>query len=102
MQAARFILILYYVGLDSEQEHIKRIANRVSKGGHGIPTEDANRRDSTRFESLNAVLPYCDAGAFFDNENGFIDVAEYVNGEIIVKGEYRPQWLQALMVIYGK
>ena len=33
-----------------------------------------------RFESLVRVLPYCDEVALFDNENGFVEVAEYTNG----------------------
>ena len=32
----------------------------------------------------------------FDNENGFIEVAEYRNGELLCKGDYRPQWLRQL------
>lgn len=31
--------------------------------------------------------------------NGFVEVAEYVNGELIPKGDYRPRWLQELLQI---
>ena len=88
---------LYYIGLNSADESIKRIANRVAKGGHDIPQEDVYRRFSSRFDSLLRVLPLCDEAAFYDNENGFVEVANYQNGEIIPKGDYRPAWLRELM-----
>lgn len=91
-----YIIRLYYVGLDTADESIKRIENRVSKGGHDIPTENVLRRFQNRFQDLNKILPYCDEAVFFDNENGFVEVAEYKNGELIAKGNVKPQWLVSL------
>ena len=51
---------LYYVGLDTVEESLKRIENRVSKGGHTIPRQDVERRYRRRFEDLARILPYCD------------------------------------------
>ena len=87
---------LYYVGLSSIDESLKRIANRVQKGGHDIPPEDVSRRFSTRFHDIAEVLPYCDEAVFYDNENGFKAVAEYSNGEITTKGEPLPKWITDL------
>ena len=94
---AGYIIRLYYVGLDTLQECIKRIDNRVSKGGHDIARQDVARRFERRFDVLLKILPYCDEAVFFDNDNGFAEVAEYVNGEVILKGDYRPRWLLSLM-----
>lgn len=88
---AGYYVRLYYVGISSEAEALKRIANRVAKGGHDIPREDVHRRYGERHAALAAVLPYCDEAVFFDNENGFVEVAEYRNGELLCKGEYRPR-----------
>lgn len=41
---AGYYVRLYYVGISSEAEALKRIANRVAKGGHDIPREDVHRR----------------------------------------------------------
>ena len=87
---------LYYVGLDTAQESLQRIRNRVAKGGHDSPQADVLRRFTSRFEDLARVLPYCDEAVFFDNDNGFQEVAEYKNGELLPKGEYRPAWLEEL------
>ena len=84
------------MGLSSVDESLKRIANRVQKGGHDIPAEDVKRRFETRFKDIAAVLPYCDEAVFYDNENGFKEVAEYRNGEIITKGEPLPKWITEL------
>ncbi|MCL2579960.1 MAG: hypothetical protein FWE32_08000 [Oscillospiraceae bacterium] len=88
---------LFYVGLNTPDESIKRIKNRVEKGGHDIPSDDVTRRFNERFEALRRVLPYCDEAALFDNENGFIQVAEYRNGEIVPLVDTRPAWLISLV-----
>lgn len=84
---------MYYVGLNTENESLCRIENRVRKGGHNIPREDVHRRYFLRFQSLNAVIPYCDEVIFYDNENGFIKVAEIKNGIFRYTNGYCPQWL---------
>ena len=66
---------LYYIGLDTVEESLGRIRNRVAKGGHNIPREDVERRFSTRFADVLRVLPYCDEARFFDNDNGFVAVS---------------------------
>lgn len=93
---AGYYIRLYYIGLDTAEESLRRISNRVSKGGHDIPREDVERRFSQRFEALARVLPYCDEVTLFDNDNGFVEVAEYRNGELVPKGGYCPAWLAEL------
>lgn len=99
---AGYYIRLYYVGLDTAQESIQRIANRVRKGGHNIPTHDVEARFSRRFSDVEKVLPYCDEARFFDNENGFVLVAEYRNGEILPVGTTSPTWLLELMQAVNK
>lgn len=87
---------LYYVGLDSAEECLQRIENRVAHGGHDIREEDVMRRFAGRWEAVAKILPYCDEAHFFDNYNGFVEVAEYVNGELIIKGNRVPDWIKEL------
>ena len=42
------------------------------------------------------MLPYCDEARFFDNDNGFVEVAEYRNGELIPRVSNPPRWLREL------
>ncbi len=84
---------LFYIGLDTAAESLLRIANRVRRGGHNIPEEDVQRRFAGRWEAVAKVLAYCDEAEFYDNDNGFVKVAEYRNGELRPVGDYHPQWL---------
>lgn len=92
-----YTIRLYYIGLDTMEESLGRIANRVAKGGHDIPREDVERRFQSRFTDVLRVLPYCDEARFFDNDNGFVEVAEYRNGELIPRVSNPPRWLLELM-----
>lgn len=94
---AGYYIRLYYVGLDTAEESIRRIRNRVERGGHDIPTKDVNARFSHRFEDVLKILPYCDEAKFFDNDNGYVLVAEYRNGQLLPIGTYRPTWLSQLL-----
>ena len=98
-QAARergYSVRLYYVGLDSAEECLQRIENRVAHGGHDIREEDVLRRFAGRWDAVAKILPYCDKARFFDNYNGFAEAAEYTNGELIVKGSNHPAWVEEL------
>ena len=96
VKEAGYYVRLYYVGLDTVEESKRRIENRVARGGHNFNTEDIERRFSRRWEAVKAVLPFCDEAAFYDNDNGFVEVAAYRNGELILEGEYRPRWVVEL------
>lgn len=87
---------MFYVGLDTLDESLLRIQNRVRRGGHNIPNDDVSRRFSARWESLAKVLPCCDEAEFYDNDNGFVKVAEYRNGEFRTVGNRIPNWILEL------
>lgn len=92
-----YYIRLYYVGLDTMEESLLRIENRVKKGGHNINTDTVMNRFSKRFEDLLAVLPYCNKATFYDNDNGFVTVAKYRNGELQTIGQSSPRWLTELI-----
>ncbi len=91
-----YFVRLFYIGLDSLDESLERIQNRVRHGGHNIPPEDVTRRYSGRFEAVRRILPYCNEAEFYDNGNGFVKVGEYRNGVLLRVGEYAPQWMRQL------
>ena len=88
---------LFYVALDTAEESLSRIENRVRRGGHNIPSDDVIRRFGGRWDAVKKILPYCDQAEFYDNDNGFVKVAEYRNGELRTVGSKCPQWLQELL-----
>lgn len=91
-----YMVTMYYVGLNSKEESLSRIANRVRKGGHSIPKDDVIRRFNKRTDSLKEILPLCDKVIFYDNENGFVKVAEITNNKFSYTNGYRPQWLDQI------
>ena len=93
---------LFYIGLDSAEESLSRIENRIKRGGHDIPRDDVIRRFAGRWEAVAKVLPYCDEADFYDNDNGFVLVAEYRNGELRTIGTRRPAWLIELQEYLDK
>jgi predicted ABC-type ATPase len=95
-KAQGYYIRLCYVGLDTLEESLARIENRVRRGGHDIRDEDVTRRFAGRWEAVAKVLPYCDEARFFDNDNGFVEVAEYVNGELLQKGDKLSLWCKEL------
>jgi predicted ABC-type ATPase len=88
---------LYYIGLDTPEECMERIANRVARGGHKISENDVMRRFAGRWDAVKRILPLCDEVRFFDNDNGFAEVAEYRNGELFLKSDQLPAWLHELL-----
>lgn len=92
-----YYIRLYYVGLDTLEESLLRIENRVKRGGHNIDSDTVSSRFDKRFDDLIAVLPYCNEATFYDNDNGFVPVAKYKNGEILPFGSKHPNWLKELL-----
>jgi len=88
-----FFIRLYYIGLDTPEECLRRINNRTTRGGNDIGEVDIRRRFKERWKSIKRILPYCDEAFFFDNDNGFVEVAEYIDGELKLKGDRHPKWV---------
>lgn len=67
-QAAGYVVKLIFLTLDSPEEAIARVAQRVLQGGHDIPEATIRRRFAAglhNFEHLYA--PLVDAWALYDN-----------------------------------
>ena len=74
---------MVYIGLNSADESIERVANRVAAGGHYIPDDIIRRRFKNRFIQLERVLFLCDTARFYDNTHGFELIAEYYENKMM-------------------
>lgn len=92
-RCAGYNIVLYYIGLNTSDESLFRIERRVKKGGHNIPKEDVIRRFNNRFKTLKELIPYCDKVIFYDNENGFENIATITNSIFQQLGDCTPEWL---------
>lgn len=91
-----YIIRLYYVGLETLEESLKRIRLRAANGGHFIPEDDVTRRFNKRYESLLKIMPYCDEVIFYDNCNGFVEIARYAEDVLVMKTKQPPKWMLEL------
>jgi predicted ABC-type ATPase len=62
-------VLVWYVGLESPELHIQRVAARVRRGGHSIPEEIIRRRYERSRLNLVQLLPSLTALRVYDNSD---------------------------------
>lgn len=67
-QEAGYTVSLFYVFLDSPEMAVERVAQRVMRGGHNIPTETIYRRYERSISNFfKLYAPVCDYFLFINN-----------------------------------
>lgn len=66
-----FIVTLLYVGVSSPQVAVSRVAERVSKGGHGVSTELILKRFRQSLNNLPKIARSADAVKIYSNDQLF-------------------------------
>lgn len=61
------VLNVWYVGLESVEHHIQRVAARVRQGGHNIPEGDIRRRWVGSHANLIRLIPWVTNLSVYDN-----------------------------------
>lgn len=92
-----FYIVLNYIGVENPQIAKDRVRIRVSKGGHGIPEQDIEKRYYESLENLNKVITLCDEVNIYDNSYMFKDIIYYKNGYLIWKDNSIPNWAKFLL-----
>lgn len=70
-QASGYKVHLLFFYLETPEQAIQRVAQRVSNGGHGIPEEVIRRRFKRGIDNLlNLYLPICDSVTIWNNTKG--------------------------------
>ncbi len=64
---AGFEVRIWYVGLESVELHLARVASRVTRGGHDIPEADIRRRFDNSRRNLIQLTPLLTELKLFDN-----------------------------------
>ena len=64
-----FVTLVFFM-LDSPEQAVKRVARRVSMGGHNIPVDVICRRYEAGLQNLfQLYMPVCDYWALYDNSD---------------------------------
>lgn len=92
-----YFVEVHYVGVDSVEIAKERVHYRISKGGHGIPDKDIERRYMESFCKLVDILDECDLITFYDNTEYFERFAIYKNGRMEILLDKIPMWFGKLM-----
>lgn len=94
-----FVVHLIYIGVESVQIAIDRIAIRVAKGGHHIPDEDVQRRYVRSLSHLRAGIERADEVTVVDNtlDEGPRAVVTMAQGQITLRAETMPRWVAAAL-----
>ena len=67
-QKRGYFVTLLFFSLSSPEQACKRVAKRVSEGGHNIPTDVIYRRNENGLSNLfNLYMPVCDYWTLYDN-----------------------------------
>ena len=88
---------LCYIAVNTVSDCLARIQNRVRHSGTDVPTDTVIQRFNTRWDTLLKVLPQCNSVELYDNDNGFIKVADYQKGHIHATEDKIPAWLDELL-----
>jgi len=74
MEAARpvgYRVVLHYVSVDTPEQALDRIRNRVALGGHDVPEMDVRRRFLRSLANLPAAIARSDEVLVYDNSNPY-------------------------------
>lgn len=70
-QSLDYKVRLIFFFLETEEQAIQRVVQRVSNGGHGIPEADIRRRFHRGiYNLLNLYMPICDSALIYNNALG--------------------------------
>ncbi len=99
-EAKGYTVLLIFVGIDSAQSSVERVAIRVSKGGHDVPQEKIEQRYARTMKNLQRALTEIGNIRVYDNSDLGRPcrlVATRDKGQGVVVYSPTPKWLKALL-----
>lgn len=99
-KAKGFDVLLLFVGINDPLVNVQRVANRVAKGGHDVPTEKIVERYKRTMDMLYEAAITADRALIFDNTDsaaGLTQAAEVEGGRLI---DWNPRfpWIRRYLV----
>lgn len=81
-----FYVILFFVGIDDPSINVKRVSNRVKKGGHDVPREKIRARYERTMNMLYEAAITADEALIFDNSDDDIGIQK---AAVVKKGQLK-------------
>ncbi|CBZ02589.1 zeta toxin family protein [Clostridium botulinum] len=92
-----FYIIMNYIGVEDPEVAKERVKIRVSKGGHGIPDKDIERRYYDSLNNLNNVIEMCDEVNIYDNTEVLREIIYLKNDKIVWRDKKIPNWANNIL-----
>lgn len=100
-----FKIVIYYLGVSDITINLKRISQRVERGGHDIPTATVLRRSNRTLKNLITIVGTVDEVYLVDNTslNAHIFIKiDVKNKKVDVISEEVPQWADPILNNFNK
>lgn len=97
-KSAGFQVQLRYVGLNSADVNVERVANRVAKGGHHIDEDVIRRRYTESQENLVKAVAICDKTLIRDNSGAApVTYLKIENNQLTrLSDKEAPSWIKTI------
>ncbi|WP_286905868.1 zeta toxin family protein [Clostridium sp. UBA1652] len=92
-----FYIVMNYIGVQNPEIAKERVKIRVSKGGHGIPDKDVERRYYDSLNNLDDVIKICDEVNVYDNTEELREIMYLKQGKIIWTDKKIPNWANNIL-----
>ena len=99
-KALGYDIVLVFIHLTSDALNQARVAQRISEGGHSVPTDKIISRIPRVLNNVKAALPLCDHVRILDNsraDNPFQQIAVIRNGQTTLLIDDLPDWARNLL-----
>jgi predicted ABC-type ATPase len=94
----RFFVRLVYICLESPEQCIRRVRERVAQGGHDVPNEDVRRRYFRSLMNAKQLVTIVDETFVYDNSGPAPKlIVDFRAGRIVSKSTYVPDWARGLL-----
>lgn len=88
---------LIYVGIDNPETNIRRVRERVRRGGHDVPIADIRRRYQRSLQNLSTAIDLADTVTIYDNSTRqYLLVATIEFGVVSIHVEEYPRWCESI------
>jgi predicted ABC-type ATPase len=88
---------LIYVGVNDVQINIKRVAQRVARGGHNVLQQDVHRRYTRSLANLATAIQKADQTIIYDNSTavGYQPILTIEAGRVTKFIDDLPEWIKS-------
>jgi predicted ABC-type ATPase len=97
-RAAGYKVTLVYIGVNSPDVSLGRIAQRVTEAGHHVPTADVDRRYARSMANLSTALRNVDRAYVLDNTGQrYRLLLSMEGGRVKHRSRHLPPWTQTAL-----